>query len=174
MGPDPAQRRANLPRYGYTPAVDWKKICLVVPAAAWMLICGAPLDAFSAEITITDPEGSSVGWSSWIEDHGPAVVVLWASWVPDADATMKELDGISRVARFKELEMILVSVQESPDEARATLETAGVPWLNDRYGGLLKQFRVVKIPSLVIVEKDGRVVARLDATANALREWKSE
>jgi len=154
--------------------VDWKRTWLVILVVAWISFCGLPHGAFSAEITITDPEGSSIRWSSWLEDHGPAAVVLWASWVPDAEATVNELEGISRVARSKELEMILVSVQESPDEARSSLETAGVPWLNDRYGGLLKRFRVVKIPAMVIVEKDGRVVARLDATANALRVWKSE
>ena len=141
---------------------------------AWVAICASVSEISSAELTIAGPDGEAIHWSSWLEDHGPAAVVLWASWVPDAEATVNELEGISRVARSKELEMILVSVQESPDEARSSLETAGVPWLNDRYGGLLKRFRVVKIPTLVIVEKDGRVVARLDATANALRVWKSE
>ena len=141
---------------------------------AWVAICTSVSEISSAELTIADPDGNSIRWSSWLEDHGPAAVVLWASWVPDAEATVNELEGISRVARSKELEMILVSVQESPEEAGSSLETAGVPWLNDRYGGLLKRFRVVKIPTLVIVEKDGRVVARLDATANALRVWKSE
>ncbi len=147
---------------------------MVFALVAWAAICASVSEISSAELTISDPDGNSIRWSSWLEDHGPAAVVLWASWVPGADAAVLELEGISRVARSKELEMILVSVQESPDEARSSLETAGVPWLNDRWGGLLKQFRVVKIPALVIVEKDGRVVARLDATANALRVWKSE
>jgi len=147
---------------------------LVFALVAWVAICTSVSEISSAELTIADPDGNSIRWSSWLEDHGPAAVVLWASWVPDAEATVNELEGISRVARSKELEMILVSVQESPEEAGSSLETAGVPWLNDRYGGLLKRFRVVKIPTLVIVEKDGRVVARLDATANALRVWKSE
>lgn len=147
---------------------------MVFALVAWVAICTSVSEISSAELTIADPDGNSIRWSSWLEDHGPAAVVLWASWVPDAEATVNELEGISRVARSKELEMILVSVQESPEEAGSSLETAGVPWLNDRYGGLLKRFRVVKIPTLVIVEKDGRVVARLDATANALRVWKSE
>lgn len=139
-----------------------------------MAICASVSEISSAELTIADPDGNSIRWSSWLEDNGPAAVVLWASWVPDSETTVNEFKDIARVARSKELEIILVSVQESPEEARSSLETAGVPWLNDRYGGLLKRFRVVKIPSLVIVEKDGRVVARLDATANALRVWKSE
>jgi thiol-disulfide isomerase/thioredoxin len=148
--------------------------CFVFALAAWIAICVSVSEISSAELTIADPDGGSIRWSSWLEDHGPAAVVLWASWIPDAEATLNEIEAISRVARSKDLEMVLVSVQESPDEARTMLETAGAPWLNDRYGGLLKQFRVVKIPALVIVAKDGRVVARLDATANALREWKSE
>jgi hypothetical protein len=33
---------------------------------------------------------------------------------------------------------------------------------------------VVEIPAMVIIDREGGVVARLDPTANALREWKSE
>lgn len=147
---------------------------LVHAVAAWVAFCLPVADLSSAEVTVTDPDGAPVRWSGWIEDQGPAAVVLWASWVPNAEATLNEWSAIARVARSKNLSPILVSVQESAAETRASLGGADIPWMNDRYGGLLKQFRVVEIPAMVIVAEDGRVVARLDPTANALREWKSE
>ena len=142
--------------------------------AVWFAVCLSVADLRSAEVTVTDPDGASVRWSDWIEDRGPAAVVLWASWVPNAEATLKEWNDIARVARSKDLSPILVSVQENAAETRASLGDAEVPWMNDRYGGLLKHYRVVKIPAMVIIAGDGRVVARLEPTANALREWKSE
>jgi hypothetical protein len=147
---------------------------MVIAGAAWVAFCLSAADLSSAEVTVTDPSGTSSRWSDWIEDQGPAAVVLWASWVPNAEATLNEWSAIARVARSKDLSPILVSVQESASETRAFLGDARVPWMNDRYGGLLKQFRVVEIPTMVIVDREGGVVARLDPTANALREWKSE
>lgn len=147
---------------------------LTYACAAWVAVCLPVAECLSTEVTVTDPDGAPVRWSGWLEDRGPAAVVLWASWVPNAEATLNEWRAIARVARSKDLSPILVSVQESAAETRASLVDADVPWMNDRYGGLLKQFRVVEIPAMVIVARDGRVVARLDPTANALREWESE
>jgi len=142
--------------------------------ATWVAVGGwiAPIE--SADLGVAGPDGSSIQWSTWLEDHGPSAVVLWASWIPDADATLKEMSGIVDTAASRELDAVLISVQESHDEARAAIGTRDFPWLNDRYGGLLKDLRVVKIPALVIVAQDGTVLARLDATSQALRDWKNE
>jgi hypothetical protein len=145
----------------------------------WLLaigftVCGGLSAAGAAELTVEDPDGAQIEWSSWLRDNGPVAVVLWASWVPDADASIREFPAIAEAAASKGLDALLVSVQESANETRASLGGADLPWVNDRFGGLLKQFRVVKIPSVVVVGPDGVVIARLDADAGALREWKRE
>jgi hypothetical protein len=142
--------------------------------AVGVTVCLSAADLSAAEVTVTDPDGTELRWSDWVEERGPAAVVLWASWVPNAEATLKEWSAIARVARSKDLSPVLVSVQESAAETRVSLGAMEAPWMNDRYGGLLKQFRVVEIPALVIVAPEGRIMARLDATANALREWTGE
>jgi hypothetical protein len=70
--------------------------------------------------------------------------------------------------------LVVVSVQEDLDDARRGLEGTEAAWLHDRYGGLLKHYRVVTIPGLLIVAADGEVLARLAPTVEALRGWKGE
>jgi len=134
---------------------------------AWAF--AAPL--WAADAVVVDEGGSSIAWAAWLEEHGPAAVVCWASWTPGAAGVVRELDAMQTLADARGLELVLVSVQETVDEARAGLSDVSVTWLHDRYGSVLKQHRVVEIPALIIVDVDGAVVGRMTASAEALRAW---
>jgi thiol-disulfide isomerase/thioredoxin len=167
--------RADRSGDGYTPSVERMSQRFAIVFVVGVAICGWTAPIGSADLSLRSSDGSTVvRWSTWLEDHGPAAIVLWASWTPDAEATLNELDGIVKAARSRELNVVLISVQEGLDESRSVLGDRDIAWFNDRYGGLLKELRVVKIPALVIVAQDGRVLARLEATSQALDDWKSE
>ena len=110
-----------------------------------------------------------MSWTAWIEAHGPAAVVVYASWAPRSDELLLALGDLGASARARELGFVVLAVQEPFDDARASLDPAGVEWLHDRHGTLLKRYRVLRIPSVLVVARDGALLATLDATADALR-----
>jgi hypothetical protein len=141
-------------------------------AASLLCAVGAePPACDAAEVTVTSPTGDSVAWSGWVRDHGPLAVVLWASWAPGAERARAGLDELAKAAAERGLEPVLVAVQEPFEEAAGGLDGVRVQWFHDRHGALLKQYRVVSIPVLVVLDADGRVVTRLEATARSLRSW---
>ena len=127
-----------------------------------------------AETTLTTPGGNPVVWSSWVSENAPVAVLLWASWEPDADKVLADLDSIADAAKSRNLGFVVVAVQEPLEEATESLGSAGVDWLHDRYGRLLKDYRVVSIPRLLILSDDGRVVERLGADPASLKTWGGE
>ncbi|HSL18059.1 MAG TPA: redoxin domain-containing protein [Methylomirabilota bacterium] len=149
----------------------------VVASLAAVLLCtvaSGPPACDGAEVTVTSPTGDSVAWSGWVRDHGPLAVVLWASWAPGADRARTALDELAKAAEERGFELVLVAVQEPFDEAAGGLEGVRVQWFHDRHGALLKQYRVVSIPALVVLDAEGRVITRLEATARSLRGWEGQ
>lgn len=128
----------------------------------------------AAGTALTMPDGSPVVWSEWVADQAPVAVLLWASWVPSAEETLNDLDQITAAARAHGLDLVVVAVQETLEEAAESLEGVDVVWLHDRYGHLLKDYRVVVIPRLLVFAEDGRVVEQLEVSPRSLRAWGGE
>jgi hypothetical protein len=137
-------------------------------------VFGVTGPALAAEATVTTPDGRPVVWSEWVEANAPVALILWASWTPGAETTLEELPNLVSVAGERGLSVVVVSVQETREDARRGLDGIDVAWLHDRYGALLKQYRVVSIPMMLILPEGGRVAARIKPTAESLRLWKDE
>lgn len=151
------------PRFHLFTTILFVVLALVAPSAGW-----------GAEATLTNPDGNPVEWDAWVADNAPVAVLLWASWEPDADGVLADLDRISKAARAKGFDLVVVAVQEPFKEAAESLDGSGVDWLHDRYGRLLKDYRVVTIPRLLVIADDGRVVEQLDVDSQALSAWGGE
>jgi hypothetical protein len=78
---------------------------------------------------------------------------------------------IAAACREAGLNLVVLDVQETLEDGRSALSKREVGWLHDRHGALLKQYRVITIPSLLLVSRDGEALARLDATARSVRSW---
>jgi thiol-disulfide isomerase/thioredoxin len=137
-------------------------------------ICGPTGSVLAADAAVTTPDGRPVVWSQWADANAPVAVILWASWTPGARATLDELPDLESAARERGLSIVVVSVQETLEDARRGLDGVDQEWLHDRYGGLLKQYRVVSIPAMLILSDGDRVSARLKPTVDDLRLWKDE
>lgn len=118
--------------------------------------------------------GVPIEWDAWVAKHGPAAVLMWSSWTPGADEAIDAHAAIAAACREADLELILLDVQEPIADARAVLGSKGIAWIHDRHGALLKQYRVIRVPSLVIVSSKGEALARLEPTAAAVRGWKNQ
>ena len=144
---------------------------IVLAAIPLAVILTTALSGGAAELILAKPDGGAARWSEWLEANGPAAVVVWASWAPGADEVADELDQIAAAARSQQLALVVVGVQESAEEAALVLGRSGAPWLHDRHGAILKEYRLIRVPILVVVDRQGEVLARLEPSAEALRAW---
>jgi hypothetical protein len=138
------------------------------------LLVGAAASAEPVDVTVVAPNGDLVSWQEWVGENAPTVVVLWASWAPGAADARGGFDEIAEVAEGRGMSFVVVSVQETINEAKKGLAGVGQPWFHDRYGGLLKRYRVVSIPMAVVISRNGEVAARMEPVAAALRMWENE
>ncbi len=140
--------------------------------AAALVATTAPVAAQTpVPVVVTAPDGRSLDWSRWLGDAGPAAVLLWSSWAPRGDEVLAEVEAIEAVCRRRGLELVLVTVQEELEESAAALRGRDLRWLHDRHGALLKRYRVVRVPSLLVIDDRGDAVARLRPTSEALEAW---
>jgi hypothetical protein len=131
----------------------------------------------SAAIAVDPPladgvSGAPIAWSDWVSKRGPVAVLVWASWAPGAETVIERWDEIAKECRDSGLHPVVVIVQESLADGRAALGSRVVPWIHDRHGALLKQHRVITVPSILVVSAEGEALARLDPTAAAVAGWK--
>jgi len=131
--------------------------------------------AAQSSIVVKNPDGKPVQWNDWIDQRGPAAVLLVSSWAPGVDATLTRLAALERACTDRGLAFVVVVVQEPFEGARAALGGRHeVPWLHDRHGAILKVYRVIEVPALVIVDADGTVADRIDAPPRAVATWQPE
>jgi hypothetical protein len=122
--------------------------------------------------SLMTPEGQQVSWDDWLhEQRGNTAVLYWASWIPGADDAMAAADDLSKACSDAELDFVVVAVQEPLAASRTALDSHPVRWLHDRHGALLKLHRVIQLPALVIVDRNGGILARLEASPEAIRRW---
>ncbi|MBD3853329.1 MAG: hypothetical protein IFK91_03010 [Acidobacteria bacterium] len=135
------------------------------------LLAAGPAEA--ADPPLADGvSGAPIAWSDWVSKRGPVAVLVWASWAPGADAVIERWDEIVEECSGSGLHPVVVVVQESLADGRAALGARDVPWIHDRHGALLKQHRVIRVPSILVVSAEDEALARLDPTAEAVAGWR--
>ena len=135
------------------------------------LLAAGPAEA--ADPPLADGvSGAPIAWSDWVSKRGPVAVLVWASWAPGADAVIERWDEIVEECSVSGLHPVVVVVQESLADGRAALGARDVPWIHDRHGALLKQHRVIRVPSILVVSAEDEALARLDPTAEAVAGWR--
>ena len=169
--------------------------CLVTPALLVLVgavLIGAPRAVGSAEpsaealaalelaplpraaapaFTLTDLDGRAVSLASL---RGQTVLLyFWATWCPycqkELPATVQDL---ARRYRDRRLVVLAVNIQEGRDKVRTWVKKHGVsvPVVLDGDGEVSGEYRVTATPTAVLVDRDGRTVARAVGT----RSWTSE
>ena len=140
--------------------------------AFWLLTLIGLSAASAADPRLVDGvSGAPIGWTDWVAKRGPVAVLVWASWAPTAEATMDGHAGLAKACADAGLHLVVLDVQESLEDGRSALGGREVGWLHDRHGALLKKYRVIEVPSLLLVTADGEQLAKLDATPEAVRVW---
>ena len=138
-------------------------VLVILASATW---------SYGADPRLADGvSGAPIAWSDWVAKRGPVAVLVWASWVPDAQQSLQAYDALAEECRQAGLHLVVLDVQETLEEGRAALAGAEFGWLHDRHGALLKQYRVIEVPSLLLVDGDGGALAKIEASPGAVRAW---
>ena len=117
--------------------------------------------------------GAPVSWSDWLPRKGPVAVLVWASWAPDAEEVMDDYDQLAAACTDAGLHLIILDVQESLEDARTALGPRGVTWIHDRHGALLKTYRVIEVPSILVLSADNETLGKTGPTSEAVYEWRN-
>lgn len=141
--------------------MEWKAFfVLAVFLAATVIAADPPL--------VDGVSGAPLEWSDWVAKRGPVAVMVWASWTPEATAVLADFPAFVRTSREAGLHPVLLDVQESLEDGRAALAGSDIHWIHDRHGGFLKQYRVIKVPSVIVISAEGEVLQRMPAAPESM------
>ena len=145
--------------------------CVTLLAVTVLL---GPAASFAADPRLVDGiSGAPIAWTDWVAKRGPVAVLVWSSWSPDAGAAMDGYEALAEACADAGLHLVVLDVQETLEEGRAALGVHDIGWIHDRHGALLKQYRVIEVPSLLLVAADGGQLAKMSVSPEALRSWRA-
>jgi len=137
------------------------------------LLLGVSTSSAADPRLVDGVSGAPIAWTDWVAKRGPVAVLVWSSWSPDAEAAMEGYEALAAACEEAGLHLVLLDVQETLEEGRAALGVHEFSWLHDRHGALLKQYRVIEVPSLLLVAADGSHLAKMQASPEAVRGWRA-
>jgi thiol-disulfide isomerase/thioredoxin len=135
------------------------------PMAA-LLVRPKPLDL--PEIAFSDKDGKPVS----LADFAGKVVLLniWATWCVPCREEMPALDKLETRLGGKDFAVVAVNIDKGgPDKAAAFLKETGAEHLalyTDPTGKLFSIVKTVGMPTTLIIDRDGKEIARLVGPAD--------
>ena len=132
-------------------------------------------DTFPAEVpdvAFGDLDGAEHRLSDW---QGQALLVnFWATWCAPCREEMPSLDALQQAEGGEDFQVLTVAAGRNPPEAmRKFFAEEGIeslPLLTDARMELARNMGVVGLPVTVLIDRQGREVARLNGEA----DWASE
>ncbi|MFW5739831.1 MAG: TlpA family protein disulfide reductase [Myxococcota bacterium] len=120
---------------------------------------GKPAPNFVLPVIHNGGKGDRVELSNL---QGQAVVLsFWASWCGPCRAEAPSVDRLARRLKDKGVTVLGVNTNDDPNAAVAFAQRAGLsfPIVSDEEGTVGASFGVSSLPTLVVVDKTGKVVA---------------
>lgn len=128
-------------------------------ASSQSAMVGKPAPDFALPVIHNGGEGDRVQLSNLT---GQAVVLsFWASWCGPCRAEAPSVDRLSRRLKDQGVTVLGVNTNDDPDKALAFARQKNLsfPILSDEEGKVGASFGVSSLPTLVIVDKNGTIVA---------------
>ena len=112
--------------------------------------------------TLPEPGGGQVSLAPFIGKK-PVLLVFWATWCA---ICKEEVPAINRMhsepPTSGSLQILALDFMESEAKVNAFIrkEKVGYPVLLDRRGKVARKYRVVGIPTFILIDRDGKVAYR--------------
>ncbi|MBZ0258938.1 TlpA family protein disulfide reductase, partial [bacterium] len=100
------------------------------------------------------------GQFSLAENKGKKYIILdfWATWCPPCRAAMPVLEKIAEKYKEKDVIVIAVNQQETPDKIKKFLEQNDLhPTVALDSGSIGNLYEVSALPTMVIIDKEGMI-----------------
>lgn len=149
---------------------------LLVGTAAWWVwnrvftpsfpLAGEPAAPETSDSPVSDFTATDLSGHTWrlADLRGrPVVINFWASWCPPCREELPELQRLADKYADAGLVVLLINVDE-PDEVAANyLRQEGItlPCIVDEGGRLARRFRVLGLPTTLLVSPDGTLAGRI-------------
>jgi thiol-disulfide isomerase/thioredoxin len=135
-------------------------------AMAPLLVRAAPLDL--PDINFNDASGATKSLADW---RGKVVLLnIWATWCVPCRDEMPALDKLETELGGGTFEVVAVNIDKNgPDKAKAFLQETGATHLalyTDPSGKLFAALKAVGMPTTLIIDRDGKEIARLVGPAD--------
>ena len=136
---------------------------LLLPMSVSAVSMGEQLSPFIA----TDMEGNTVDLSTIIGKK-PIMLIFWASWCPSCKSEVPRINSAVKKFKHQGMEFIGINVahNDSLERASAFMNSTGMdyPVIFDETKKLSRQYGVQSVPTIVLVDKKGKVVLKAHAT----------
>lgn len=125
------------------------------------------------DFTVTDEAGNKVTLNS--QKGNVLILDFWASWCGPCREEMKNLRKQYEEFKEKGIRVMSISLDDSEEKWRKACEEERIPWLSAwenkgwKKSEIRKLFGIETIPFIVLLDKDGNIVAK-NIRRNNLRE----
>jgi peroxiredoxin len=114
------------------------------------------------DFTLPDTSGRQVSLGPFIGKK-PVLLVFWATWCPHCNESVPVINRMHTEPPTSErLTILALDFMESREKVTAFIASKKVafPVLLDGSGSVARKYRVVGIPTYVLIDRDGKVVYR--------------
>jgi thiol-disulfide isomerase/thioredoxin len=135
-----------------------------VPLEAFRRWLHATANAAADPITLQGRLLTGGSWSSATTRGRLLVVTVTASWCGPCRSNQGGLNQVANAYKAKGVRFLAVATQDTRPHVLAFARTSSIayPVLLDPAGTLVQQLQVSAVPVTIILDRDGRVAARLD------------
>ena len=132
------------------------------------------------DFVLQDTLGMKRSISEYVGKSRLLFVDFWASWCGPCRKELQHLKALYKELEGKGVKFVSVSLDNSPKAWARADEEEQLPWLSvrnlhgfDRKAGICKELDIKSIPFIVVLDKDGAIVAK-SLMGEALRDKLSE
>ena len=114
------------------------------------------------DFTLPKPDGEQVSLSQFIGKK-PVLMVFWATWCAVCEEEVPVINRMhSEPPTSGNLQILALDFMESEKKVNAFISSKKVayPVLLDRRGKVARKYRVVGIPTYILIDRKGKVVYR--------------
>lgn len=110
------------------------------------------------DFTLESSAGGSISLGRF-RGETPVLLVFWATWCPTCNADVPAIKDFHSRTSGK-IQVFAIDFMESRDKLKAFIKTKNIsyPVLLDADGKVTRKFRVVGIPTYVLLDKGGKIV----------------
>jgi len=114
------------------------------------------------DFTLEDADGKPISLGPLIGKR-PVLLIFWATWCPNCKEEVPVVNRMHKEpAKHRNIQILALDYKESRKKVNAFIEANMVafPVLLDRNGSVAKAYKVVGVPTYILIDRDGRIAFR--------------